>query len=171
MRAALSMLMYAIGQSGQRLVIEQRVLDHFARHQQKRWYQKEAGGQLFARFEAESVILSQVSGPRKTDKRSRFGYEGDRSAERREIEEMYGQGLHYIGDWHTHPEPLPQPSGLDLRSIGECVRKSEHALNAFLLIVVGTAAFPAALCALIHDGSQVLRLLPDSDHPDDKASN
>lgn len=155
------MLMYAVGQSGQSLIIEQPVLQHFKRHQQKRWYQKEAGGQLFARFEGDRVVVADLTGPRKSDRRTRFSYEADRSDERREIEERYDLGQHYVGDWHTHPERLPQPSGLDIKSIGECVRKSGHALNAFLLIVVGTGELPGALCVLIHDGQQALRLIPD----------
>ena len=152
------MLSYAVGQSGQRLAIEDQVLQHFRRWQQKRWYQKEAGGQLFAVLQSQTVVITEATGPRRTDKRSRFTYIADRHAERDEIEERYSRGLHFVGDWHTHPEHVPAPSGVDIKSIAECVTKSEHPLNAFVLIVVGTGEVPECLCVLIHDGTEPLRL-------------
>lgn len=48
-----------------------------------------------------------------------------------------------------------------MKSIAECVAKSEHELNAFVLIVVGTASLPDCLCVLIHDGAEALRLAPN----------
>jgi hypothetical protein len=68
-----------------------------------------------------------------------------------------------VGDWHTHRERIPEPSNVDVTSIAECVRKSEHALNAFVLIVVGTAILPDAVCVLIHDGRESVKLPPIDD--------
>jgi integrative and conjugative element protein (TIGR02256 family) len=160
MQTAAVMLEYAVGETSQRLLIERSVLELFEKYQQKRWYQKEAGGQLFARLDGDRIVVSAATGPRKSDRRSRYSYVADRYAERREIREQYERGLHYLGDWHTHPEQFPQPSRLDVESIGECVLKSQHSLNAFVLIVVGTASFPGGLCVLIHDGREALRLAP-----------
>jgi len=154
------MLEYPVGQSEQHLLIEDPVIEHFRRWQQRRWYQKEAGGQLFAILQPRTVIVTEATGPRTTDKRSRFGYVADRHAEREEIKERYGRGLHYVGDWHTHHERVAQPSSIDITSIRECVTKSEHMLNAFVLIVVGTATVPDCLSVIIHDGRQRLTLIP-----------
>ncbi len=155
------MLTFGIGRTPQRLILDDSVIEHFRMHQQKRWYQKEAGGQLFAAISDSTIRVIEATGPRKTDKRSRSSYVADRRAERVEIRDRFGKGLHYVGDWHTHPQRIPQPSPLDVESIRECVRKSVHALNAFVLIVVGCAEFPDGLHVLIHDGRDAVSLTID----------
>jgi hypothetical protein len=71
---------------------------------------------------------------------------------------MHKRNLHYVGDWHSHPERVPSPSGRDLRSIRECAQKSTHGLNGFLLIVVGTAPFPEGLHVSLNNDDEHLRL-------------
>src|SRR5687768_13492126 len=137
------MLEYAIGSSGQVLVLSGEVVRKFRRYRQKRWYQREAGGQLFARLSPSRIVIEEATGPRRTDRRTRTSYVPDRAAEQREIDGRHREGLHFVGDWHTHPEELPRPSGLDVASISESVRKSSHALNGFLLVIVGQAEPPS----------------------------
>ena len=48
-------------------------------------------------------------------------------------------GLHYVGDWHTHPQCIAEASGTDRDGIADLVRKSRHDLNAFVLAVIGKA--------------------------------
>lgn len=146
------MLEYPIGSSGQVLVLPEEVVRKFRRYRQKRWYQREAGGQLFARISLSRIVIEEATGPRRTDRRTRTSYVPDRAAEQREINSRHADGLHYVGDWHTHPEMLPGPSGLDIVSISESVRKSTHALNGFLLVIVGQAEPPSGLLVSVHDG-------------------
>jgi len=40
---------------------------------------------------------------------------------------------------------------LDIASISESVRKSTHALNGFLLVIVGQAEPPGGLLVSVHD--------------------
>ena len=58
---------------------------------------------------------------------------------------MHRHGLHFIGDWHTHPEKIPTPSVSDVRSISQAVTQSKHHLNGFILLVAGTEVFPLGL--------------------------
>jgi integrative and conjugative element protein (TIGR02256 family) len=153
------MLEYPIGSSGQVLVLPEEVVRKFRRYRQKRWYQREAGGQLFARLSLSRIVIEEATGPRRTDRRTRTSYVPDRAAEQREIDGRHAEGLHFVGDWHTHPEELPRPSGLDVASISESVRKSSHALNGFLLVIVGQAEPPKGLLVSVHDvfrGSVIL---------------
>jgi integrative and conjugative element protein (TIGR02256 family) len=145
------MIEYPIGRSGQVLVISEAVLRRFRRHRQRRWYQREAGGQLFARLSGLRIMVEEATGPRRTDRRTRTSYIPDRVAEQREIDSHHPSGLHYIGDWHTHPEKSPSPSGLDIASISESVRKSTHGLNGFVLVIVGQADPPGGLVVSAHD--------------------
>jgi integrative and conjugative element protein (TIGR02256 family) len=147
------MLNYPIGDSGQVLVLSDEVLEHFARYRQLRFYQSEAGGQLFATFDEGRIHVVEATGPRRTDTRRRTSYVPDRRAEQREIDARHERGLHYVGDWHTHPEDVPTPSGRDADSISESVKKSTHTLNAFVLVIAGRAEAPQGLSVCLYDRS------------------
>lgn len=139
------MICYPIGNSGQRLVFHSAVVKHLLRYRQCSCRAKEAGGQLFAIFEGEEIHIIQATGPRPTDRRRRHWYIPDRVAEQNEIYEHFQKGLHFVGDWHSHPEPKPKPSAIDIASARECVIRSTHQLRGFVSAIVGTAPFPEGL--------------------------
>lgn len=145
---------YPIGSSSQVLQFNENILAHFRRNQQSRFWHREAGGQLFAQIADGLISVVEATGPRSTDKRSRTNYVPDRWAEQREIDERFPWGLHFIGDWHTHPEDRPQPSPIDINSTGDGVRRSRHSLHGFVLVIVGRNDFPDGLFVAIHDGAQ-----------------
>tara|TARA_R110002012_G_scaffold111320_4_gene256246 strand:- start:202 stop:702 length:501 start_codon:yes stop_codon:yes gene_type:complete len=142
---------YPIGESGQVLTLEQNVLAHFAKWRQSDPKMPEAGGQLFGVVQGQSVELMRATGPINSDRRGRFFFIADRFAERREIITLHKSGLHYLGDWHTHPEAVPTPSGTDLSSMADLFVRSKHDLNAFLMVIVGTAEFPKGLHVSLHE--------------------
>jgi integrative and conjugative element protein (TIGR02256 family) len=152
MRSLPDVIVYPIGTTGQQIILANSVVAHLRRHRQRWWYQKEAGGQLFARLEGDRIQVVDATGPRRTDRRTRTGYHPDRRAEQDEIAERHPKGLHFVGDWHTHPDTKPQPSGRDLASMAECFAKSAHGLNGFLLLIVGTVDLPCGIHASLHDG-------------------
>jgi integrative and conjugative element protein (TIGR02256 family) len=147
------MLEYTLNDDS-KLLISDEVVSHLLKYRQLRIWSREAGGQLFATFDGPDVTFRKATGPRRTDRRGRRHYEPDRAAENVEITKMHAEGLHFVGDWHTHPEKRPTPSALDIQSLGESVKRSRHQLNAFFLIVVGCEMPPAGLHVSIHDGTQ-----------------
>jgi integrative and conjugative element protein (TIGR02256 family) len=157
------MIEYPVGMSGQRIVFTDEVLKHFRQHRQLRKKQPEAGGQLFARFDPPQVIVVEATGPRRTDKRTRTSYTPDRAAEQLEIRERFKRGLHYVGDWHTHPELNPRPSGLDSSSISDCCARSSHVLNGFLLVIVGTSEDVEGMCVQLFDAATAFPLIPTTE--------
>jgi integrative and conjugative element protein (TIGR02256 family) len=141
------------------------VLAHFEAHKQRRFLACEAGGQLFATFEKPTVMsIVDVTGPRPTDKRSMYGYQPDRIAERIEIKERFERHLHFVGDWHTHRQRVPKPSLTDEHSMRELVRFSSHDLAGFVLIIVGQTDFPKGLHVSFHSksGSTLLTIVNDA---------
>jgi integrative and conjugative element protein (TIGR02256 family) len=164
-----------LGNSGELVILTDTVLEHFQRHQQQRKRDTEAGGQLFGRIQGTTITIEEATGPRRSDIRSRYSYIPDRKTEQREINERFPSGLHFIGDWHTHPEPIPHPSRTDLDNMRECVKKSRRAVSGFLLIIVGTAPLPGGLHASLHNGIDTLVLhmadehLPTEDQAGDRA--
>ncbi len=164
-------LEYLLPNDRGRLRFSPAVLAHLRDYRQLRLWHCEAGGQLFANIRDKLIDVVEATGPRPTDRRSIFGYEPDRNAERREIKERFALGLHFVGDWHTHRQRFPEPSSTDIRSIGDTARLSDHNLAGFVLVVVGTAKFPAGLHVSFHSGSahQVLDLI--SSTPADAAGD
>ena len=150
------MLNFRLGDSGQSLTISDAVLKHLSKYRQRRAWSREAGGQLFAEISGTDIVITTITGPRRSDRRSRFAYHPDRRREQAEIDKHFAQALHYVGDWHTHPQPRPTPSSEDLRSMSECVRKSRHRLNSFVLIIVGSDDLPDGLHISLHTGSNVI---------------
>ncbi len=142
---ACGVIEYTIGSSGQTLVLTDPVIEHLMRHRQIDPGSREAGGQLFARFDGNIIRIERATGPRPSDRRSLMAFVPNRLAERREIKRLFKEGLHYVGDWHTHPEPRPSPSQTDIESFQEMFRKSRHKLASFVMVIVGTATAPEGL--------------------------
>lgn len=149
---------FSVGNSGQRIVFTPEVLRHFFESRQKHCWQTETGGQLFATLSPTEIRILKATGPTRGDLRSRFGFRPDRRRQQREINQMRELGLHFVGDWHTHPQRFPEPSPVDVSSIHDCVRESVHDLNAFLLVVIGTEEFPRGLFVALSDGHVLTKL-------------
>jgi integrative and conjugative element protein (TIGR02256 family) len=149
---------FDIGWSGQRLSFDDAVLAHFDRHRQTRIWHREAGGLLFARLALPTINVCAITGPRRGDRRSRYSYRPDKQAEQREIDEMFRRNLHFVGCWHTHPEDTALPSHVDTRNISDCVQRSEHALNGFVMVIVGRSTVPGSLFVSVCDRSSVHQL-------------
>jgi integrative and conjugative element protein (TIGR02256 family) len=137
---------------------EQVVLDHFLLHRQIPPTAKEAGGQLFGKFNNDIVYVCCATGPRNIDRSGRFFFNPSRWLEQLEIKRKFRQGLHYIGDWHTHPQKKPTPSSLDIQSMNDCYEQSIHQLPYFALVIVGQTAPPKGLWVSLHNGKQWLEL-------------
>lgn len=99
----------------------------------------ESGGQIFGALESETCWLVEcVSGPKPGDMRRRGHFHFDRGASQEEIDRLFSEGLHYLGDWHSHPQPSPEPSARDRTTIGGIVSKSDYELLGLLMLIVGS---------------------------------
>jgi len=125
---------------GPAIVLTDKALSTMYRYRQLTPKAKEAGGQLFAKFVGADTIIVEATTPSILDKRSRQGFKPNRRLQQIEIWQRHKDGLHFIGDWHTHPEENPHPSGTDIRDMTECYRLSTHKLRAFVMVIVGTQA-------------------------------
>lgn len=127
------------------LILRDQVLAHFGRHRQLKPYSVESGGQLFSRLASDIIEVERATGPRWSDRRGRRLFVPNRRAERKEIRRMYRTGLHFVGDWHSHPQSRPVPSARDIDSIRSEFELSEHELEFLVLVIVGTALPPEGL--------------------------
>lgn len=138
-----------MNRNGRRLLsnvsLSGRALDVMSGYRQMKKRSKEAGGQLFAEFRDGGVVIVEATTPKLLDYRGRYTFRPIRWIQQREIRQRYRRGLHFVGDWHTHPEPVPKPSQVDIESIQECFRNSKHDLTGFLLVILGTLPPPKGL--------------------------
>lgn len=118
----------------------------------------EVGGQLFARLVKNEVRVIRATGPNSTDKRGWAWFNPDRKHQNAEIKGLFNEGLHFVGDWHTHPEREPNPSSLDLASMEDCFKKSRHQLKAFVMVIVGRQEFPKGIWVSLHGPAKWERL-------------
>lgn len=125
------------------LELSDGVLETFDSHRQRTRLHREIGGQLFARFSDGHYLVERATCVRGA--RSRFSFKPDRGAEQAEIEALFMQQLHYVGDWHTHPEDQPTPSGPDRAKMLGIFQQSQHELPFMLMLIVGRDPFPLGL--------------------------
>jgi integrative and conjugative element protein (TIGR02256 family) len=149
---------------GVTIIFSPEVIKHFSLHRQiERIY--EIGGQLFACFlPTGEVLIEKITGPREADTKLLNFFKPNKRLEQQEIDSLFKEGYHYVGDWHTHPEKLPSPSSEDINNIGNIFRKSRHSLNHFILVIVGQEEAPNGLYVGIHNGITIksCRLIPSS---------
>ena len=126
-------------ESSQRIVIEEGMLGHMARHRQLSWYSREAGGQLFGSINEGEVVVSVATGPYRGDQRWRSSYRSNAKAAQRAIDWHAKNGLLYLGEWHTHPEEHPKASTADRDAMASLRRASKTRLNNLLMVIQGRA--------------------------------
>jgi len=127
------------------VVLTDNCISELLRHRQSSGSSRENGGQLFARFVQDGIQVEVATVTRGFSRRTRFGFWPDRKAEQADINQLFERGLHYIGDWHTHPEEVPSPSATDKLKMQEIFRNSRHELPFMLMAIVGQAALPQGL--------------------------
>ncbi|MBV8503383.1 MAG: Mov34/MPN/PAD-1 family protein [Paucibacter sp.] len=64
-------------------------------------------------------------------------------------------GLHCVGLWHTHPEPLPQPSPDDKALAREHAKSARGQWTGLILAIVVTRPMPAGLKVWVDDGEEL----------------
>lgn len=141
------------------VILDDSVLAHFNRFQQRTAWCREAGGQLFSRLACDNALrIERATGPKWSDWRSRTSFLPNRRAERREIRRLFKRGEHFVGDWHTHPQDRPEPSYRDVESTQEMFSKSKHSLRGFILAIVGRVDPPDGLFVALVDSDTVHEL-------------
>jgi integrative and conjugative element protein (TIGR02256 family) len=151
-------LKYAFDIEGPGVILCGAALETMLKYRQLCATDKEAGGQLFARFEGRDTFITDATPPKPLDIRKRIGFKPNQWIQRLDIKAKYLLGKHFVGDWHTHPEPIPSPSQVDLTSASECFKQSRHQLKAFVMIIVGTESPPNGLSVYLVDNSGIKRL-------------
>lgn len=153
------MIKYEIPNSVQYIVIADNVLQTFLEYKQTD-NSPERGGVLFAEFDFPQILISDISLPNQKDIQKRFLFIPNKRHQQQIIFSQFKKGLHFVGEWHTHPQNHPNPSQLDIESMQDSFQKSEHELNYFVLLILGLSDDLEAIWISLHNSDSYVKLNP-----------
>ena len=136
------------------IIIARSVLNLIERFKQTNNKDNESGGILLGQVTEKEVYILKVTSPNKFDRASRYSFDCNKDAAQVIINYEFlnsGQKTIYIGEWHTHPENYPNPSGVDKRMIDNQYFKNK--LNEPFLIL--TIQGLKGLYVAIFDGKKL----------------
>ena len=121
--------------------ISEEVFEKMKSFIQDEKYKPEAGGILIGHYlEDNNYSITDVSSPSKLDKSSRFNFTRSKNNAQKIINKIFkdskGKKI-YLGEWHTHPEDYPTPSGLDKKSILEQIRGNILNSEIIFMLIIG----------------------------------
>ena len=136
--------------SGARFEIGSEALCIMLTYVQDTRVKREAGGVMMGRFLAGSkdIVVDEVTTPLPGDRRTRIFYYRAQKRHQAAIDRRWGESAgtcNYLGEWHTHPEPDPNPSCLDLRTWKRKLRKDQVDHSALVFVIVGQTCVRAWL--------------------------
>lgn len=125
--------------SGGFVIFSPRVLRLFRRYRQNGRGTLEAGGVILGFRKGIHLEVCAVTPPQTSDFRTRFSFIRWEKGHQRYASLLWNRShgrIDYLGEWHTHPEPKPHPSLLDLSEWkGIAYRLAVHQV---LMVIVGT---------------------------------
>lgn len=128
---------------GARVKVDPAALAQMLEFQQLEAHQAEAGGVLLGRhiLGCRDVVIDEVTSPMPGDLRKPLAFHRGQAQHQQLIDERWrsseGTCL-YLGEWHTHPEPCPMPSGIDLSDWSRRLRTDHFDGESLFFIIVGT---------------------------------
>jgi integrative and conjugative element protein (TIGR02256 family) len=128
--------------NGGRVVVGDGAIGVFDRHRQLRPRSREAGGILLGRLVIDSsdVIIDAASEPAPKDMRARFRFFRAAQPAQRAVDAAWagsGGTRNYLGEWHSHPEDVPTPSGTDLQDWQRIILQTVCEQDFLLFVIVG----------------------------------
>lgn len=128
--------------NGKKIKVDSSVLQKMLSYRQVDLKDKESGGMLFARelIGVGHIIIDDISIPQKEDIQKRNFFRRSIKAHRAIIDYKWeeSKGIsNYIGEWHTHPEDIPNPSLTDMKSWKRILKTTVCDEESLFFIIVG----------------------------------
>lgn len=130
-------------------------LETFCQHVQASEADREAGGILLGSVHGAHLFIEQATVPTARDKRFRCLFErmsyGHKAIALSRWTASQGM-VRYLGEWHTHPQDNPHPSGLD-RSEWNRLSAMRRDKRPMLAVIVGRRSLYVELVPNVGRGS------------------
>ena len=135
-------------------------LETFHQHVQVRDADCEAGGLLLGSVHGDHMLIQQATVPTAWDKRFRYLFErmpfGHEAIALSRWTASQGT-IRYLGEWHTHPEDHPHPSGLD-RSEWRRLSARRQDKRSMVAVIVGRESLYVELVPSFGPGSVLVAI-------------
>ena len=124
------------------VVITSDIVDAWKDAQQDDSFQKEQGGILAGYYDnlIDSLVISDITYPQEQDTSSRFSFLRRNHGHQNIMDDLWERSGHrksYLGEWHTHNQPFPIPSSIDIRNWKK-ISKREQNFDELYFVIVGT---------------------------------
>lgn len=155
-----ALLQYQVARANWKLEIPEHVALFLSQHTQRAWNTKESVGQLYSRdLTTNTIVIDQATLLKPAwSRRARVQFVP--STAMAERKKMFSRGLHCVGLWHSHPEPMPSPSHEDLELAADYAVAAKRQLRGIVFAILGTTPFPAGLAIWVHDGTKLYKASP-----------
>lgn len=117
----------------------ERLLRDFARGAQG---PEEAGGVLLGRLviDSDDIVIDKITVPGIGDKRKAFTFWRSKASHQKQVNKSWKESKGtqiYLGEWHSHPEPVPMPSGHDECNWTSIIKKAKFEQDELLFAIAG----------------------------------
>lgn len=116
----------------------------------------ESVGQLYSRDLTASEIVIERATKLRAKSASRVKIKFDPKEAYAERKVLFESGLHCVGLWHTHPEPIPSPSGDDRHLARDYALSAKGYVTGIVFAIVGNRSLPDGLRIWIDDGHELI---------------
>ena len=128
--------------NGQKLKLSHAVILQMEKYRQDIYRKPEAGGILLGReiVDSKDIIVDSISTPLPGDKQTRFSFFRNAKHHQKIIEKTWHESkgtYNYLGEWHTHPEPLPSPSSTDLKDWKRKLKQDQFYSDYLYFVIIG----------------------------------
>lgn len=128
------------------LSITNAVIDNWQHFKQNKEEKSEAFGVLIGgrNHDSSKLWIEACSTPLAKDKSTRSSFVLKDTGHQKLVNEYFKASngtLGYLGTWHTHPEPTPTPSIIDLKDWHSCCERNPD--RKLIFIIVGMSHFCA----------------------------
>jgi len=124
----------------------------------ERKFPMETGGLLMGYWGEGVPVITHIIGPGPGASHERFNFEPDYAYHRQEVDRLYAEreGLWYLGDWHTHPCGVAEPSRLDLKMVQSVRANKDAHVPKPLMLILGGHLDRLGIYCLLPDGLKAL---------------
>lgn len=103
----------------------------------------EGGGVLLGRMllGSNDIMVDGVTEPGPKDIRRPYSFKRNKAYHQRLVDEAWaasGGTMVFLGGWHTHPEPVPTPSGVDIKDWVNETKKATYEQDHLVFAIAGT---------------------------------
>ncbi len=151
---------YSFKGFGRRVTVNKAVVSVWHMHRQLVATSTESFGVLMGTtsIDRSKIWIEAVTTPMLKDKSSKFSFALRDPSHQQVVNRRFASSncsSIYLGTWHTHPEPTPTPSSIDLKDWSACLRANHKRPLTF--VIVGTEE----ICMFVRSRGRFKPLCPD----------